>query len=325
MAEQLLNLVQTTCDGAYTAGSGSLDVIDASGITATCTVGVYDQSTFACKALLTVSAVVSNTLTVASEGLDTNAASGDLVRVVQSARSLAALVTQMSQSGSFASLPSPTGQIPGTIYRQTDGPYEFRGTGSAWVAFVPGFGQVTMPVDADFSWINQGGATTITTNGGVTIQDTGAAGTNLHLRVKTAPATPYTLDFGFRTTLSTNASIEAGAVWRQSSDGKLVAMRWIANALNFNLSKWTSPTVFSADYLATTTYKPDMMRGLIWVRLADDGANRIVSISSDGYNWTLFFSVGRTDFMTADQVGFYIRADAGTSVNSMQLIALNQG
>lgn len=94
MAEQLLNLVQTTCDGAYTAASGSLDVIDASGITATCTVGIYDQTTFECKALLTVSAVVSNTLTVASEGIDTNAASGDLVRVVQSARSLQAAIDQ---------------------------------------------------------------------------------------------------------------------------------------------------------------------------------------------------------------------------------------
>jgi hypothetical protein len=34
-----------------------------------------------------------------------------------------------------------------------------------------------------------------------------------------------------------------------------------------------------------------------------------VLFSPDGQSWVLIHSVGRTDFLTADEVGFYVRAD----------------
>ncbi len=90
MSEVLHNKTRTTCSGSYTAGSGTLNVASGSGITPTCSVAILDQSDLtSIKALLTVSAKATNALTVASEGIDTNAVNGDVVAVVNTKRSLA--------------------------------------------------------------------------------------------------------------------------------------------------------------------------------------------------------------------------------------------
>jgi hypothetical protein len=51
---------------------------------------------------------------------------------------------------------------------------------------------------------------------------------------------------------------------------------------------------------------------LIWLRIADNGTNRIVSFSVDGVLWTALHTVGRTDFITPNQVGFYVNAANAT-------------
>jgi hypothetical protein len=47
-----------------------------------------------------------------------------------------------------------------------------------------------------------------------------------------------------------------------------------------------------------------------------------VSLSADGMNWIVIHSVGRTDFCTADQVGFF--GDCGTSgsVNTLNFATI---
>jgi len=42
----------------------------------------------------------------------------------------------------------------------------------------------------------------------------------------------------------------------------------------------------------------------LWFRITDDGTNRICHVSGDGQHFITIHSVGRTDFLTADEVFF---------------------
>jgi hypothetical protein len=55
-------------------------------------------------------------------------------------------------------------------------------------------------------------------------------------------------------------------------------------------------------------------------RAADNSTNRICSYSVDGQNWFVFHTVGRTDFLTADEVGFYIDVENATFGTGITLI-----
>jgi hypothetical protein len=107
--------------------------------------------------------------------------------------------------------------------------------------------------------------------------------------------------------------------FRQSSDGKLAISRYLYltsnNLMNLTSEKFTSATAFSASYSteAILTYNP------IWVKVADNNTNRILSISPDGINWRDFHSVGRTDFLTADQIVFGVSTLSATEVNASLL------
>lgn len=75
-------------------------------------------------------------------------------------------------------------------------------SGSTTVTFPQCFGLVCgsslVPmVDAQFSWVNQGTATKTATSSYVTLQDTDAGGDQIRLRVKSTPATPFTVTVGF--------------------------------------------------------------------------------------------------------------------------------
>jgi hypothetical protein len=59
----------------------------------------------------------------------------------------------------------------------------------------------------------------------------------------------------------------------------------------------------------------------MFFRIADDGANRISSISTDGINFRVIHTVARTDFLTADQVGFFVNCQETTWDAGMTLLS----
>jgi hypothetical protein len=65
--------------------------------------------------------------------------------------------------------------------------------------------------------------------------------------------------------------------------------------------RWNAPTSFTAGYVVYSYTVGH--NSIIWFRIQDDGTNRISSISTDGIHWVPFHTVGRTDFLTPDQVG----------------------
>jgi hypothetical protein len=127
-----------------------------------------------------------------------------------------------------------------------------------------------------------------------------------HIRKKAAPATPYTITAGFIPDPLISNFHTVGLCFRDAG-GKLgtFSLQGYDGAipgLNIGAHKYNSPTSYSGTYLSRG-YSPG---ALLWLRIADNGTNRICSVSGDGVHWRVFHTIGRTDFLTATEVGFFL-------------------
>lgn len=185
-------------------------------------------------------------------------------------------------------------------------------------AYYPAF---TTPVDGDFSWVNQGGAsTTVNANGGIFLRAPKNSGFSFRERVKNAASTPWSITAAFIPALiSVPSQQQAGLLFRQSSDGKLIVVGIAADVsgsavfTSVVVQKWNSPSSFSATVVSANA--PVAASGLIWLKIEDDGTNRKAHYSKDGYNFIQVYSETRTTFLTADQVGF-TAMDSGNSFDA---------
>lgn len=215
------------------------------------------------------------------------------------------------QAGSFASIPS-SGQKAGDLYVPSDGFSVYRWSGSAWVPWGPMF-PLREPTLETWAWINQGSATVATTNGGIHLYSpSNGSAHGFRIRKKAAPSVPYTCTFVLLPMLGDGSEGSSlGVCFRQSSDGKLHTFEFAkvdtstTNVTIFS-RKWSDPTSYSADYKSVPMLPINSQCPALFVRLADDNTNRILSYSSDGRNFVAFHSVGRTDFLTANEIGFYV-------------------
>lgn len=179
----------------------------------------------------------------------------------------------------------------------------------------------TDPNLQSWSWVNQGTAS-VTSFGRTIYMDTGTASAtdNLRVRVMTAPSTPYTITAALYYLMPQVDFMFGGLCFRESGSGKLATLCLkshsadYANGFSWSAQKWTNPTTFSANYSlsGSLTKANNFGDNVVWMRIADDGTNRKLSISKDGQNFRQIHSVGRTDFLTADQVGFWLNANNAT-------------
>jgi hypothetical protein len=224
------------------------------------------------------------------------------------------------QSGVFASEPA-SGQLTGDLYLPSDSFYAERWSGSAWRPWGPIF-PMTKPVDGDFAWANQGGASVTTSNGGIFLNGPAGSSLDLRIRYKTAPATPWTLTVAFETTCNLNDYNyqSAGILFRQSSDGKLVTygLQNQSTLCSMFVIKWSSPTSINTNYDGQQALRNGLPK--FW-RIADNGTNRICSYSADGQNFIPFHTIGRTDFLTADQIGFFVEERSNVVPATMTLLS----
>jgi hypothetical protein len=183
--------------------------------------------------------------------------------------------------------------MTGTVLSASGG----SGGGSIYPDFVA-------PVNGDFSWINQGGASvTVNANGGIFLRAPATSGVAIRLRQKAVPTAPYVVTTAFVPALLSNTVPTVGIALRQSSDGKIIVFGLVGNGGSYliQILKYTDASTYSgAAYLSTSFDAP----GLVYFRFTDDNTNRICSYSTDGYNFIQLHSVGRTDYMTPDNVGF---------------------
>lgn len=190
-----------------------------------------------------------------------------------------------------------------------------------WEGAAPGATVFTLPVTAGFAWVNQGTATLTDTAGAFSVLSAPAAGgRQIRARVKSAPATPYVITVYFLPEALTSATFpDAGLVWRESASGKMIRLNVTAqggSAPVAFIAKENSATSFNSGYTLSWPAAWGLVGGFsgvnmlpVWMRMEDDGTNRNCYISRDGQHWYLIHSVGRTDYITADQIGFAVNPD----------------
>lgn len=187
-------------------------------------------------------------------------------------------------------------------------------SGGAWVPYYAGR-PVTDPTAQSWSWVNQGSATITTAAGALLLTTPIASGNQIRGRDKAAPATPYTIEALFGIPLMWGDSGSGfGLFWRNAAAGTLVVFGSQYNSPSPYMltSKWNSPSSANANYQVPTL--PQGLSGLAWLRIADDGTNRTCAFSYNGVAFTQLHSVGRTDFLTADRVGWFIRDSIGATL-----------
>ena len=224
--------------------------------------------------------------------------------------------------GTRASLP---GTVPasGSLYVCTDSPYQYLSDGTAWQAYMFGF-HVTEPILSNFTWANQGGATADTTFGGIYLSAPAVSGDNIRLLFIAAPSTPYTITAAFLY----NMVAPPGYGGLSFYDGTKFATALMAISSGpppfpiVTASKFTNATTFSASYVNSPLI---FMNGpLFWLRVTDNGTNRITSFSVDGQHFMQLNTIGRTDFLTATDVGFCLSSDSSTWPANLWLVSWKQ-
>jgi hypothetical protein len=198
----------------------------------------------------------------------------------------------------------------GDLYFPTNGYAVERYTGSAWHQWGMVF-PLTDPNLQSFAWVNQGGAASVSTNGGIFLRAPVSSAANYRIQKKSAPTPPYTVTAAINPTCIALNFQQAGILFRQASDGKFVTFgfEYATPGVSLAVYKYNSPTSFNASYQVQGFSQGQQPT---WLRITDNGSNRVCSWSVDGQNFIQFHSVGRTDFLTADEVGFFVNDQTNT-------------
>lgn len=167
------------------------------------------------------------------------------------------------------------------------------------------------PIDSQFSWTNQGGASvTVNPNGGIFLKAPATASTTMRIRRLAAPSTPYTLTAAFLPMLVGKDYHEGGLLFRESGTSKISTLDFLSSnsgapyPFQYHCAHWTNESSFGAD----SANAPMVFAGAVhWFRISDDGTNLKYSVSHDGFNFLQLLSEARNAFFTTapDQVGFW--------------------
>ncbi len=172
------------------------------------------------------------------------------------------------------------------------------------------------PVNGDFTWVNQGGGSVsqATPNSPIFLRQPNAGSFSLSMRVQNLIATSnYTVTGYFKLGVQGLNDTNAGMILYDSGTQKACLFCIDASPVfNWLVGKANSPTSYNANYTAFSVLSLEW-----WMRFRDNGTTRFCEISQDGENWITLFSVGRTDFLTPDQVGFFCNANGPTVDSSL--------
>lgn len=199
---------------------------------------------------------------------------------------------------------SPCGAAQnGQTARLTNSPLVGGCNGSIWQWWIDGFLATIPAAVSTWTQVNAGSATFDDTYGAIRIKAPAAAGDNWRILAKTAPATPWTMTVYMEVF---NFSVDfpgIGIGFRQSSNGMLHHFGLQNAAVSYTNFRGFISRKYTDHDTSSTAYKTaeSPLRSKYWLRIADNGTNRICSYSLNGQDFTEFHSIGRTDFLTADQ------------------------
>lgn len=223
------------------------------------------------------------------------------------ANDVATEILGINASGVYAS--RPTVGHPGRLYFCTDNGNVYKDNGTTWdLAALGGSGLAGVePPSASWSTTTLGSATVAADKGGRLFTVVSAAGVNVRVEYRTlSPTSNYTATFYLGCTFPLTNQVLGGIFLRNSSSGSLIHFgpsydTGTATSPYMQASQWTNATTFSANYQVTSI---PTVYFINWWRIRDDGTNRYFEYSYDGFEWQTFFSGGRTNFITPDQIGW---------------------
>ena len=320
--QQLFDRYESTVNSAYTAGGTSLVVANATGLPSEGNFYLLIEADSGnTEEVFLVTSRSGTTCTGTGAHAGTSASNHGIGSVVRGyllfSDAIEGMFADAIQSGAFSSLPASGPPISRAIYQTTgSSPYRLIWNGSAWVPYGPIF-EFVQPSDSGFSWVNQGTSTLTTTDGDLVVVGEAATANNARIRIKTAPATPYTITVAILVNLvGTNSG--AGLLFRNSGAGTLSWFSVGRDGHTLTVNNMNSPTSFNAQVLAAT---PFPFASIIWLQISDDGTNRIYRASSNGKNFRQLYTVARTTFLTPDQIGFFVNGDSATVESSISVVS----
>lgn len=199
----------------------------------------------------------------------------------------------------------PGSPLTGDLDLYNDGISVARYSGSAWVPWGPIWPLTAPPTVSNWTWVNQGSATATDSKGTIRLSAPATAGDNFRILKRSAPATPYTITALIIPEVHNAAFNNMGIGFRESSSGKIAFISVLNTAsgaysiCSRNAASATSSQTVYTDQTGFHNHSP------LFLRIADDGANRIVSYSYNGIDFIQLHSVARTDFLTANEVMFF--------------------
>lgn len=236
-------------------------------------------------------------ITVWPPALQPSTANAEIMRVT--AKSGSTFTVTRAQEGSTALSGITAGfQVAQTVTRKLLADVEAIAGGSQRA--------LVDPTTLAWSWLNQGSATISTNGKSLGLFAPAEAADNWHFRSKALPnggVTPYhaIIHLVPMTAGVATAGVEVG--WQDSSNNFVgIYQSMTGSARQIGIGKGSRPSTtyaFSATYFAWS-----FGQQMNWIKLADDGTNRIISASPDGFTWVQFHSIARTDFLTPTGVQF---------------------
>jgi hypothetical protein len=216
----------------------------------------------------------------------------------------------------------PAAGTAGRIYLPTDGYYPSYDTGAVWVPQTQMGSSISVanpPAYTAFTKLTGGapdGATLVADGDGLLFTQMGVADANTHSAaylIGTVPVGAYTWVVGFELIAQTYLNYrQMGLVLMAGNDtnADYVNFAYQCNTTGLPtiaMAKWTAINTYSAAY---TTLSGAPISTRLWFKWQDDTVNRIASVSTDGRNWKVIHTVGRTDFITPTYCGLYSQPSA---------------
>src|SRR6185369_515309 len=172
--------------------------------------------------------------------------------------------------GAYAALPG-SGTTAGDQYITNDSSYRFTWTGSVWAAAYLATPVTIPPAVSALTWVNQGGATTDETVGGIYLEIPASGSPNLRSLVKTLPACPggSTFTIGLQNYMQGANFVHNGIYIRDSGTNRTIIFGPGYNGgYQVAVEYYTNNTTFSS------APKEQNFHTLpLWYRVVDDCTN----------------------------------------------------
>jgi hypothetical protein len=217
----------------------------------------------------------------------------------------------------------PTAGSEGRLFIATDGNTISRDNGSTWDHYGPIKTNLTVPIDGNFSWVNQGSSTVSTTRGAITLSTPAVNSYNIRARYL-AKSSPYKVTAHFVPFMAGANYPACGIGFRSSASSKWFAIQLtnVSNIHYVNVFKGTNDTTWSSDVVAING--TDMGGQVNWFQIEDNGTTLYFRCSTNGKMWLTLASEARGTHFSGGSLptgpAFFVNSYNATYPAAMHLL-----